>query len=61
MVFGDHSEMEVMFEIKKIRQSDKAAKKWLIKSRKWGGQLLFPHWLNYGLICVIEISSSNWG
>jgi hypothetical protein len=34
-------------------------KKQLIKNRKWGGQLLFTHWLNYGLIRVIEISSSN--
>jgi hypothetical protein len=59
VVFGDHSETEVLFEIKTIRQSGKAAKKRSIKNSKWGGQLLFAHWLNYGLIRVIEISSSN--
>ncbi len=58
-VFGDHSEMEVIFEIEAIRQSGNDAKKQLIKNGEWGGQLLFTHWLNYGLICVIEISSSN--
>jgi hypothetical protein len=31
----------------------------LIKNCKWGGQLLFKHWLNYGLIRVIEILLSN--
>jgi hypothetical protein len=55
MDFGDHSDMEVLFEIKIIRLQ----KKMLIKNRKWGGQLLFTHWLNYGLICMIEILSSN--
>jgi hypothetical protein len=59
LVFGDLSEAEVLFEIKTIRRSGKAAKNRLIKNREWGGQLLFTHWLNYGLICVIEISSSN--
>jgi hypothetical protein len=59
MVFGNHSKMEVLFEIKTIHRSGKAAKKRLIKNRKWGGQLLFMHWLNHGLIRVIEISSSN--
>jgi hypothetical protein len=59
MVFGYHSETEVLFEIKTIHGSGKAAKNWLIKNRNWGGQLLFMHWLKYGLICVIEISSSN--
>jgi hypothetical protein len=59
MDFGDHSETEVLFEIETIRQSGKAAKKRLIKNREWGGQLLFIHWLNHGLIRVIEISSSN--
>jgi hypothetical protein len=59
IVFGDHSKTEVLFEVKTIRQSSKAAKNWLIKNRKWGGQLLFTHWLNCGLIHVIEISSSN--
>ncbi len=51
--------MEVLFEIKTIRQSGKASKNWLIKNREWGGPLLFMHWLNYGLIRIIEISSSN--
>jgi hypothetical protein len=59
MVFGDHSKMEVLFEIKTICQSGKAAKNQLIKNRKWGGQLLFMHWLNHGLIGVIEIQLSN--
>jgi hypothetical protein len=59
MVFGDHSKTEVLVEIKTIRRSGKAAKNWLIKNRKWGGQLLFMHWLNYGLIRMIEILSSN--
>jgi hypothetical protein len=30
-----------------------------MRNRKWGGQLVFRHWLNYGLICVIEILLSN--
>jgi hypothetical protein len=51
--------MEVLFEIETIHQSGKAAKKQLIKNHKWGGQLMFTHWLNYGLILVIEISLSN--
>jgi hypothetical protein len=51
--------MEVLFEIKTICQSGKAAKKWLIKNRKWDGQLLFTHWLNHGLISVIENLLSN--
>jgi hypothetical protein len=51
--------MKVLFEIKTIRQSGKAAKNWLIKNCEWGGQLLFMHWLNHGLIRMIEISSSN--
>jgi hypothetical protein len=38
MDFGDHSKMEVLFEIETIRGSGKAAKKWLMKNRKWGGQ-----------------------
>jgi hypothetical protein len=59
MVFGDHSKMEVLFEIETIHQSGKAAKNRLIKNCKWGGQLLFTHWLNHGLICMIEILSSN--
>jgi hypothetical protein len=59
MDFGDHSEMEVLFEIKTIRQSGKAAKNWLMKNCKWGGQLMFMNWLNYGLIHVIEILLSN--
>jgi hypothetical protein len=59
MNFGDHSKMEVLFEIKTIHQSGKAAKNRLIKNREWGGQLLFTHWLNYGLIQVIEIFLSN--
>jgi hypothetical protein len=59
MVFGDHSKTDVLFEIETIRQSDKAANNQLIKNRKWGGQSLFMHWLNHGLIRVIEISSSN--
>jgi hypothetical protein len=59
MDFGDHSKMEVLFEIKTMRQSGKAARNQLIKNRKWGGQLLFMHWLIYGLIRMIEISSSN--
>jgi hypothetical protein len=59
MVFGDHSKMEVLFEIKTIHQSGKAAKNRLIKNHKWGGQLLLTHWLNHGLIRVIEILSSN--
>ncbi len=41
IVFGDHSKMEVLFEIKTICQSDKAAKNLLIKNQEWGGQLLF--------------------
>jgi hypothetical protein len=59
MVFGDHSKMEVLFEIETICQSGKAAKNRLIKNCGWDGQLLFMHWLNYGLIRVIEILSSN--
>ncbi len=59
MVFGDHSKMEVLFEIKTIRQSGKAAKKRLMKNLEWGGQSMFMHLLNYGLICMIEILSSN--
>jgi hypothetical protein len=59
MVFGDHSKMEVLFEIKTIHQSGKAAKNWLIKNCKWGGKLLFMHWHNYGQILVIEILYSN--
>jgi hypothetical protein len=59
IVFGDHSKTEVLFEIKTTCQSGKAAKDRLIKNREWGGQLLFTHWLNYGLICMIEISSCN--
>ncbi len=51
--------MEVLFEIKTIRQSSKAAKNRLIKNPKWGGQLLLTHLLNYGLICIIEIWLSN--
>jgi hypothetical protein len=49
--------MEVMFEIETIRQSGKAAKKLFFKNPEWGGQFMFTHWLNNGLICVIEISS----
>jgi hypothetical protein len=49
----------VLFEIETIHQSGKAAKKRLNKNREWGGQLLFMHWLNHGLICMIEILSSN--
>jgi hypothetical protein len=30
-----------------------------MKNREWGRQLMFMHWLNYGLICVIEISLSD--
>ncbi len=30
-----------------------------MRNLEWGGQLMFKHWLNYGLIHVIEISSSN--
>jgi hypothetical protein len=30
-----------------------------MKNHEWGGQLMFLHWLNYGLICVIEILLSN--
>jgi hypothetical protein len=59
MDFGNHSKTEVLFEIETIRRSGKAAKNWLMKNRKWGGQLMFTHWLNYGLIHVIEILSSN--
>ncbi len=59
MDFGDHSEMEVLFKIETIRRSGKAAKNRLMKNREWGGQLMVTHWLNYGLIRVIEISSSN--
>ncbi len=59
MDFGDHSETEVLFEIETIHQSGKAAKNRLMKNPKWGGQLMFMHWPNYGLIRVIEISSSN--
>jgi hypothetical protein len=59
MDFGDHSETEVLFEIETIRQYGKAAKKQLMMIREWGGQLMFTHWLNYGLIRVIEILSSN--
>ena len=55
MDFGDHSKTEVLFEIKTIRRSGKAAKKRLMRNREWGGQLMFMHWLNYGLIHVIEI------
>ncbi len=39
IVCGDHSKAEVLFEIKTIRQSGKAAKNRLIKNREWGGQL----------------------
>jgi hypothetical protein len=59
MVFGDHSKMEVLFEIKTICRSVTAAKNWLMKNPEWGGQLLFTHWLNFGLICVIEILLSR--
>jgi hypothetical protein len=59
IVFGDHSKMEVLFQIKTICQSGKTAKNRLIKNHEWGGQLLFMYWLNHGLIRVIEISSSN--
>jgi hypothetical protein len=41
IVFGDHSKTEVLFEIKTIRRSGKAAKTRLIKNLVWGGQLLF--------------------
>jgi hypothetical protein len=34
MDFGDHSKMEVLFEIETIRQSGKAAKKRLMKNRE---------------------------
>ncbi len=50
--FGDRSKMEVLFEIKTIRRSGKAAKNQLMKNRNWDGQLMFMHWLNYGLICM---------
>jgi hypothetical protein len=59
MDFGDHSKTEVLFEMDTIHQSDKAAKNRLFKNRKWSGQLMFTHFLNYGLIYVIEILSSN--
>jgi hypothetical protein len=59
MVFGDHSKTEVLFEIKTICQSGNSPKKGLMKNCKWGWQLLFMHWLNHGLIHVIEISLSN--
>ncbi len=59
IVFGDHSKTEVLFEIETILQSGKAEKKQLIKNREWGGQLLSMHWLNYGLIWVIEILLIN--
>ncbi len=59
MDFGDHSKTEVLFEIKTIHQSGKAAKKRLMRNRKWGGQLMFTHWLNNGLVRVIEIFLSN--
>jgi hypothetical protein len=59
MVYGDHSKTEVLFEIKAIHQSSKAAKKWLIKNREWGGQLLSTNRLNHGLIRMIEILLSN--
>jgi hypothetical protein len=59
MDFGDHYKTEVLFEIKTIRQSGEAAKNRLMRNHKWGGQLMFRHWLNYELICVIEIMLSN--
>jgi hypothetical protein len=59
MDLGDHFKTEVLFEIKTIHQSGKAAKNRLFKNRKWGGQSMFMHWLNYGLIHVIEISLSD--
>jgi hypothetical protein len=59
MVYGDHFKTEVLFEIKTICQSGKAVKNRLMRNRKWGGQLMFTHWLNYGLIRVIEILSSK--
>jgi hypothetical protein len=59
MVFGNHSKTEVFFEIETIRRSSMAEKKWFIKNREWGGQLLFTYWLNHWLICMIEILSSN--
>jgi hypothetical protein len=46
----------------RLRQSPNLVRlqnKRLIKNRKWGGILLFMHWLNHGLIHVIEILSSN--
>jgi hypothetical protein len=49
MDFRDHSKTQVLFEIKTIRQSGKAAKNQLMKNRKWGGLLMFMHWLNYDL------------
>jgi hypothetical protein len=57
--FGDHSKTEFLFEIKTIHRSGKASKKWLIKNQEWGGKMLFTYQLNYGLIRVIEISSTN--
>jgi hypothetical protein len=59
MDFGDHSKTEVLFEMKTILRSGKAAKNRLHKNPKWGRQLMFTHWLNYGLIRVIEILSCN--
>jgi hypothetical protein len=59
VVFGDHSKTEVLFEIVTIHQSGKAVKNWLIGNQEWGGQLLFTHLLNYGLIGMIEILLSN--
>jgi hypothetical protein len=41
IVFGDHPKTEVLFEIKTIPQSGKAAKIRSIKNREWDGQLLF--------------------
>jgi hypothetical protein len=58
-VYEDHSKTEMLFAIETIHQTGKAAKNWLIKNCKWGGQLLFSHWLNHGLIRMIEILLSN--
>ncbi len=57
--FRDHSEMEVLLEIKIICRSGKAAKNWLIKIHEWGRKMLFAYWLNRGTIQMIEILSSN--